>query len=82
MMLRRHDVAHDAARDVAHDAVYDTAHDAMHDSPLAHDAAQPLSPNLSFSFFLPTSLVHICVQFGCARRLSILAAEMYWAYYF
>ena len=29
-----------------------------------------------------SSLVHICEQLGCARRLAILAAEVYFAYDF
>ena len=50
--------------------------------PLAHDAVQPLSPNLSCPFLLSTSLVHICVQLGCTRRQAVLVAEVYLAYYF
>ena len=59
-------MSHDVARDAAHDA--------------AHDAVQPLLPNLSYPL-LKNSLVHICEQLGCARRLAILASEVYFAYY-
>ena len=68
MMLRRHDVAHGAARDVAHDARMMLRMMLCVTVPLAHDAAPPVSPNLSCPFLLPTPLVHICVQFGCTRR--------------
>ena len=60
-------MSHDAARDAAHHA--------------AHDVLQPLLPNLSCPL-LKNSLVHICEQLGCARRLAILAAEVYFAYNF
>ena len=71
--LVRH-VARDVARDAAHDVARDAAHDA------AHDALQPLLSNLSRPL-LKNYLVHICEQLGCARRLVILAAEVYFAYY-
>ena len=49
--------------------------------PLAHDAVQPLSPNLSCPFLLSTSVVHISAcSFGCARRLAVLVAEVYLAH--
>ena len=82
MMLRRHDVEHDAARDVAHDAMPMLRMMLRVTVPLAHDATQPLSPNLSCPFLLSTSLVHICVQLGCASRLAVLVAEVYLAHYF
>ena len=35
---------------------------------LAHDAVQPLSPNLSCPFLLSTSVVNICVQFWLRKK--------------
>ena len=75
----------DAAQDVAHDAARDVA-----TSPrtiilrtmlrmtvaLVRDALQPVLPNLSCRILLSTSLVHICAEPGCARRLAVLVADL------
>ena len=50
--------------------------------PLAHDAVQPRSPNLSCPFLSPTSLVHICVrkkagEFSCRSALGILLFRLH-----
>ena len=58
---------------------HDAAHGASHDDAL--DALQPLLQNLSCPL-LKTSLVHICAQLECARRLVALGAEVYFAHYF
>ena len=69
------DVAREAVRDVTRDVARDAARDVMRD-----DALQLLLPNLSRPL-LENSLVHICEQLGCARRLAVLAAEECFAYY-